>query len=238
MLPHSLPDLPSYCVLCDRPIRRAFSLCKECEDDLPKILHACKLCGIPLNESSRVCGQCLKTKPVVDFSLSLYHYESPVDYLISQLKFRQKLSYAAILGHLLSEHLLNTMSAKLPDAIIPVPLYKKRLGKRGFNQSLEIAKIVSKKTGLTIDTQLVSRKKSTRAQSSLHLKQRKQNVKDCFQIKNQNQGAPVYERIAILDDVVTTGATTNELAKVLKTAGIKKVGVWSIGRAVLHGNNS
>lgn len=224
--------LGSSCVLCDAFVAEGVSLCKPCQGDLPVISHACTQCGIPLSESgeaSRVCGQCLKYPPASDYSVSLYHYEIPIDYFIAQLKFSQQLSYAAILGFLLKEQLQQIPRSELPEVILPVPLHTRRLIKRGFNQSLEIARVVSKGLGIPIDYKCVKRQKATKAQSDLDVNQRKRNIKDCFVIEK----VPAYQHIVIIDDVVTTGATSNELAKVLKKAGVKKVGVWSIARATL-----
>lgn len=165
-----------------------------------------------------------------DYTVSLYHYETPIDYLISQLKFQQQLSYAAILGLLLSENLSNKADQKYPDVIIPVPLHKNRLIKRGFNQSLEIARELTKTVKLPINYRCATREKATRTQSKLDAAQRKRNIKGCFTLK----ALPSYEHVVIIDDVVTTSATTNELARVLKMSGVKKVGVWSIARAELH----
>jgi len=236
MMPFNNTSIPSSCVLCNAGVKRNISLCHACEADLPIISHACKACGIPLEETQSVCGQCLNSMPDVDYSISLFHYESPIDYLITKLKFSHKLSHAKILGSLLKHHLIalnNNQQYSYPEAIIPVPLHKKRLIKRGFNQSLEIAKELTQALKIPIHNNVVQRDKATRAQSELDLKQRKRNIKGCFKLINKNEMMPVYSHIVIIDDVVTTGATTNELAKLLKQAGIKKVGVWSIARAVL-----
>ena len=234
MMPFNNTSIPSSCVLCNASVKRNISLCHACEADLPIISHACKTCGIPLEETQSICGQCLNSKPDVDYSISLFHYESPIDYLITELKFSHKLSHAKILGSLLKQHLLNnSLHDSYPEAIIPVPLHKKRLIKRGFNQSLEIAKEVTEALEIPIHNNIVQRDKATQAQSELDLKQRKRNIKGCFKLSNKNEMMPAYSHIVIIDDVVTTGATTNELAKVLKLAGVKKVGVWSIARAVL-----
>ena len=222
--------LGSSCVLCDAVVQREISLCDACQADLPIISHACEVCGIPLEVTSTICGQCLKSPPKIDYSVSVYHYETPVDYLVSQLKFGKRLSYAAILGFLLKKQLLKKDQQDLPDIILPVPLHTGRLIKRGFNQSLEIAKVVSKELGIPIDYKFVSKSKATQAQSELNLSQRKSNIKGCFKVEKVS----TYQHIVIIDDVVTTGATSNELATVLKKAGVKKVGIWSIARAILH----
>ena len=226
--------LQSSCVLCDASVSRPFSLCEPCEGDLPKLLNACKQCGLPLenlNAVTTVCGECIKLSPVVDYTLCLYHYQAPVDYLITTLKYKQQLPLAKILGELLLIKLLQENIDDLPDCIIPVPLHKKRLVKRGLNQSLEIARPVARKFKIPIDLKLVHRARQTLAQADLDAAQRKRNVNNCFEIICENKIR--HDHVVIIDDVITTGSTINALAKVLKQSGVKKVGVWSVARAVL-----
>ena len=229
-------DIFSYssCVLCEASVSRTISLCESCEGDLPVLASACKQCGIPLgeaNEHDAVCGECLKIASVIDYTLCLYHYQAPLDFLITTLKYKQQLSHAEILGQLLLTRLKQEKEDELPDCIIPVPLHKSRLVNRGFNQSLEIARPVAKALKLTIDTKLVDRKRRTSAQTDLNASQRRKNVKNCFEIVTQK--AINYDHVVIIDDVVTTGSTINELAKQLKRSGVNKVGVWAISRAIL-----
>ena len=225
------------CVLCDKTIKREIALCRACDNDLPRISHACKQCGIPLSlDSQAICGQCIKTPSAVDYIISLFHYESPVDYMISELKFNQQLSFATIFGVLLySKIKSSTEIERLPDVLLPVPLYSKRLVKRGFNQSLEIAKIVAKNLNLEVNTSLIKRIRNTRAQMDLSAQERKRNIKGCFEINPvETVDKPAYKHIVIVDDVVTTGSTVNEIASLLKKMGVETVGVWSIARAELR----
>lgn len=189
----------------------------------------CKQCAIPLGSSHEtlLCGQCLQHPPAVDYTLSLFHYDAPIDYLITQLKFQQQLPYAAILGFLLEKFVLKMAAVDSPDALLPVPLHSNRLVKRGFNQSLEISRPVANTMNLPILLNTVQRQKDTLMQIDLSAKERRENVKNCFKLEN----VPKYQHIVIIDDVVTTGSTINELAKLLKAAGVEKVGVWSIARA-------
>jgi ComF family protein len=230
--------LPSSCVLCDCSVSRAISLCKSCEEGLPILINACKQCGLPLdtaNENNAVCGHCLDASTSVDYTMCLYHYQSPLDYLITTLKYKQQLSHAAILGYLLLDKLKQQPIKDLPDCIIPVPLHKNRLVKRGFNQSLEIARPVSQYFNIPIDLKCIIRKKQTSAQADLNATQRKKNVKGCFELSSKaSSRTPVnYRHVVIIDDVVTTGSTINEMAKQLKRSGVERVDVWSIARAVL-----
>ncbi len=221
-------SINSSCVLCGDSTDQCISLCLPCQNDLPRISSACCRCGIPITLNESICGQCITSPPEVDYTFSLFSYESPVDYLITQLKFNQKLPFAEIMGYLLKQALVGTMDEnKLPDVILPVPLHKTRLAKRGFNQSLEIARPIAKALKIPVDYQFVRRVKKTISQTDLTAKERRRNIKGCFEVSPK----PAYNHVVIIDDVVTTGSTTNELAKALKQSGVGKVGVWTIGRA-------
>jgi len=224
-------------VLCGDSVAKTISLCEPCRQDFPILEGACQQCGLPMdssNEHNAICGQCLKIPAAVDYTLCLYHYQIPLDYLITELKYNQKLTHAAILGELFLARLLSEKSGEnLPDVILPVPLHKNRLIKRGFNQSLEIARPIAKQLNIPIGLDLVRRKRQTRTQTDLTAVERKKNIRGCFEIIKQ-ESLLAYDHIVILDDVVTTGSTSNELASLLKQSGVKKVSVWSVARAVIN----
>ncbi len=228
--------LKSACVLCGDSVVKTISLCEPCRKDLPILENACLQCGLPLESSSEhnaICGQCLKTPTAIDYTLCLYHYQMPLDYLITELKYNQKLTHAAILSELLLARLSEEPAENLPSVILPVPLHKNRLIKRGFNQSLEISRPIAKQLGIPIGLDLVRRKRQTRAQTDLTAVERKKNIRGCFEIMKKESLLSGYNHVVIVDDVVTTGSTANELAVLLKKSGVKKVGVWSIARAII-----
>lgn len=226
---NNLFRLTSSCILCGDSTNQPISLCIPCKKDLPVLGNTCVRCGLPMVDSFHgQCGQCQKIPPAIDYSKSLYYYKSPIDYLIGQLKFEEKLSCASILGYLLSG--LELEFDEVPDVIVPVPLHNKRLSKRGFNQSLEIAKPVALKLGIPIDYRVARRTKPTIAQAKLGLSLRNKNIKNCFKIQADTR----YKHVLLIDDVITTGSTINELARTLKKTGVETVGVWSIARATLN----
>lgn len=235
MLPFKLPAIASACVLCEAATPRTASLCANCEAELPRITNACRRCALPLPEERVVlnCGDCIQHPSAVDYALSVFHYQAPVDYLIGQMKFQQQLSHTAVLGHLLQRFLEhNEQEHGLPTAILPVPLHPSRLAERGFNQSLEIIKPFAKAHGIPLLRDAVIRIKNTPVQTTLNKKQRQQNMAGSFAFTAAQQlGDAPPPHIVIVDDVVTTGATTQALAKLLKTAGVATVGVWSLARA-------
>lgn len=220
--------LPHFCAVCLQNTETNRAICNDCCNTLKFNTYSCNSCAIPMPEknSAMTCGQCLKKTPHFDQAISLFHYEPPVRQLIHGLKFNRKLALADLLGLLMAEDLCNRQVAR-PECIIPVPLSNKRLRQRGFNQSLELARPISRLLDVPIDWRLVSRVRDTDTQTRLDLKARRKNVKDAFSI-NKNKK---YQYVAILDDVMTTGATCNELARCLKKSGIKQVDVWCLARA-------
>lgn len=200
---------------------------------------SCSQCGAAMPDNTpglsagALCGQCQAVSPAVDYTISALSYLSPVDHLILELKFRQQLSCASILADLLYHRLVSSKESDLqekPSLIIPVPLHHKRLKSRGFNQSLEIARPIGKRLSIPVSTNAVIRTRDTPPQTQLNARQRRNNLKNGFALKYDGCFDDV-SHVVILDDVVTTGATCNELARLLKQAGVGKVGVWSVARA-------
>jgi ComF family protein len=221
---------PPRCVLCGSRGFGDLDICEVCYQDLPWIGSACLQCSIPLARHSGghlKCGQCLQKSPAFDRSLSLFSYEKETVRLIQQLKFNEKLAYSRLLGTMLADAVAEHATG-LPECILPVPLYKKRLRQRGFNQSIEIARPVANALNIPLDTGSVKRVRDTHSQTELDKQQRRKNIRAAFEIV-EPFGA---QHVAVVDDVVTTTSTVNEMARMLKRAGVRRVDVWSIARAV------
>jgi ComF family protein len=219
---------PPRCVLCQRPGDSELDVCPSCYQSLPFIKNACVQCALPLEgepHAYNLCGRCLKTPPEFDNSLSLMRYESAAVQLVTRYKFYDRLSYSRLLAELLLELLIKT---EKPECIIAVPLHPQRLRERGFNQSHELGKIIATALNLPLLSDAVVRTRETRQQTGLDAKQRRQNIRGAFVVVRPIE----YKHVAIIDDVVTTGSTVNELARVLKKSGVETVSVWSIARAV------
>ena len=217
---------PPTCILCGDAGDKGRDLCLACAQSLPYNLIACPQCGLPLQfETDTPCGNCLKHPPTFDRSIATFQFEEPVRHLIHALKFHARYPCARLLGDMLADKL--TKLEDKPDIIIPVPLHPKRYRERGYNQALELARIVSKRLDLPLDYQHCIRTHATQAQTELNALQRSRNMRKAFAIVK-----PItYQHVAILDDVVTTGATVNELAKVLRKSGVKRIDVWACARA-------
>ena len=214
----------SNCILCDATSgNSSVPLCLACSHDLPYKGHSCHQCGIPLvNKSNFICGKCLTTHSQINTTFSLFHYKPPIDHLLKQLKFHQKLLYAHIMGNMMADAVINN-AIPLPDALLPVPLHINRIRGRGFNQALEIAKPIAKKLKIPLITQSLIRSRYTQAQTELSAKERRSNIKNSFQPQLTNH----YKHIAVIDDVITTGTTMNEIAKILKQGKVEKVYAWA-----------
>lgn len=222
---------PYYCILCHDKSKRDLDLCIDCEQFLPWLKNVCVCCSAPLVISmQRTCGRCLN-KPLPFHKLCIFFsYTETIKKMIIDLKFKQRLIYAHILGTLLAEK-INSLyqNEELPDIIIPVPLHKKRLYERGYNQAIELARPISKKLNIGIGYKHCIRIKNTIAQSLLPAKQRSSNVKNAF-IAKQNLDE---QHIALLDDVMTTGHTLIEMSRALYDVGVKRIDVWCCARTYL-----
>lgn len=217
---------PPCCVLCGATGYSGPDLCPACEADLARIESPCPSCGMPLTEQgASCCGQCLQHPPPYRHTVSPFYYQPPLMQLVTDLKFQQQLKIARLFAGLLAEALSHSPR---PDCIIPVPLHPRRLRERGFNQSLEIARLLGKQLGVPVAQRLCRRTRHTSPQTGLDAKARKRNIKNAFGLT----GGCHYRHVAILDDVITTGNTVSELARLLARNGVKEIEVWSVARAV------
>lgn len=212
-------------------VNKYIEVCSGCFSKLPLNDTCCISCALPLpeNTNNALCGRCISKPPGFDYCYSLFRYEDDIIYLVHQLKFSEKISYARSLGEMLFLRLQAEIQRtnEKPDCLLPVPLHNKRLRQRGFNQSIEIARVVSKKMEIPIVYDMVKRERQTEAQTGLNAKQRQKNIRNAFRVS----GKVRYEHVLVIDDVVTTGATVNELARLLKKNKVKRVGVLSVARA-------
>jgi len=221
--------LQQTCILCGYQCSNELCLCEDCRKELPFLEHHCQSCGLPLETDNTVCGQCVSSPPPITNCICLLDYKAPVDYLIQNMKYHSQLSIAEMLGKLLAQKILDSQTP-LPDQIIPVPLHLSRLQRRGFNQALEIARPLGRKLNIPINFTDCSRIRATTPQFDLTINERSNNIKNAFQILREMNS----KHVAILDDVMTTGSTVWELARVLKKAGVEQVDVWTCARAVVN----
>ncbi len=216
---------PPRCALCGQASDTELDLCTGCLSDLPRNDSACLRCGIPLSNGATLCGPCNHTPPPFERSIIPFRYAPPLDHLLQQLKFHQRLHLAPLLGELLAEA-VTTRSEPKPELILPVPLHRSRLSERGYNQAMELVRHISNQLTIPFAYDHLKRLRHTAAQTSLKGKDRRKNLRGAFAVEGKLPG-----HVALLDDVVTTGATVSELARVLKRAGVESVEIWAIARA-------
>ncbi len=217
---------PQACALCaarsgDSP------LCSPCMNALPALSAACPLCASP-TPSASICGACLKRAPRFSATIAAGAYAYPLDRLVQALKYEHKLSLAQPLGHRLAAAIERSSgNLKRPDAVIALPLAPARQRERGFNQAIEIARVVARRTGVALEGGLI-RTSNGAAQASLPWAQRRRNVRGAFACTRSFSG----RHVAIVDDVMTTGATLEAAATALLQAGAARVDAWVVARTL------
>ena len=182
----------------------------------------CRCCAIPLQtaDANTLCGDCLQHIPSFDATVVATDYLPPSDRLVLALKFGNRLETAPLLAQLLGAAAAETA---LPDMLTAVPLAARRLMDRGFNQSLEIARPMARALGIPLDARLVARQRETQAQALLPPEQRRRNVRQAFVVPAAAMERVRGRHVGVVDDVMTTGETLNELAATLKRFGATRV---------------
>jgi ComF family protein len=221
---------PQNCLLCGADADPKTRFCDACYSSLPFNHHACPRCALPLPPATAAgtrCGACLNKRLPYHTCHTALRYEPPSNQLIAQLKFRHKLHLTLPLAQLIIDRLGELKNP--PDLLLPVPLHQQRMRERGFNQALELGRVVSNKYGIPLDSRLVKRTRDTKAQSDLNEQLRRTNLRHAFRVYGSLKGT----RVAIIDDVITTGSTINEMSKTLKRSGASEITVWAVARSVM-----
>lgn len=216
--------LPSSCALCGSTGPEA--VCSACQAQFFSATPLrCEQCATRLSSDapSKQCGECLKRAPAFYRTIVATDYAPPVDQLVLALKFGSRLAVAPLCASLLRDALLRTLPTALPTVLTAVPLGPQRLMERGFNQALEIGKPLSRSLGIRLDAHLVARQHDTRAQTLLHPDERHQNIRNAFVVPGAAIDRIRGQHIGVVDDVITTGETLNELAATLKRFGAARV---------------
>jgi ComF family protein len=224
------------CLLCDEPAEAKMPICVACETDLPWLGEHCVTCALPLVAAGLTCGECQLEPPAFEQVVVPWLYGFPVDSLITRFKHNAKWPFGHLLADVLGEYLQHRFDEGLakPDVLLPVPLARKRLRQRGFNQAAMLARWLSQSLDLPCEEQVLRRIKETDAQQDLDAKARKRNLRNAFDLMPdaQVQG----RHLALIDDVLTTGATAQALARLLMNAGAARVDVYCLARTPKPGS--
>jgi len=210
------------CVLCGAGSGDDL-LCPGCRADLPELRDVCPRCALP-SPGAAPCWACLVDPPYFDRTVAVWRYEFPCDRLVQALKYRARLPIAEFFARALATQLRGRV-----DLVVPMPLHRSRLAERGFNPSAEIARALVALTGHALARDAARRVRRTLPQAELPLDERAANVRGAFACIRDVQGM----RIAVVDDVMTTGTSLNELARALKAAGAAGVENWVVARTLL-----
>jgi ComF family protein len=224
--------LPSSCALCGA--HGNASICEGCHRQFFSVhVHRCIRCGISLpTVTGTTCGNCLKHPPAFDATIVASDYAPPVDQLVLALKFGNRLELAPLFAGMLRDAALNAQEQAFPTRLAVVPLGSRRLVERGFNQSLEIAKPLSRALGVPVERNMLIRQRETTAQALLHPDERHRNVRKAFIVAGDAMDRVRGQHIGVVDDVMTTGETLNEVAATLKRFGAARVTNFVFARTV------
>jgi ComF family protein len=215
---------PQDCALCLAP--GSDTLCAACVNALPWLGRACARCALPLANGD-VCGACAVHAPAFDGARSCFEYRFPLDRLVQRFKFGADLA----LGRWLAGCMARMLCDERPDLLLVPPLARSRLRERGFNQALELAKTLSRALHVRLHSTGLVRVRETQPQASLDRAERARNLRGAFRCEATVAGL----HVALVDDVMTTGATAHEIARVLKDRGTARVSIWTVARTPLPG---
>jgi ComF family protein len=211
---------PQDCFVCGARAGET-AVCAACEGSLPRHTAAhCPACALPTPDAQR-CGQCLRRAPHFDSTLAVFSFEHPVREMVLALKFGAVFAIRGVLvrGLVAVAQEADAIGELQVDCIVPMPLHRERIAERGFNQAMELARDVGRALGVPVRPHLVQRDSNTQHQAGLPLQQRRKNLRGAFRCVEPLAGL----RVLVIDDVMTSGATLDELARTLKLAGAAHV---------------
>lgn len=228
--------LPRQCIICDSESES--HICSYCLPSLPFLDSYCDKCGLPLNKEKNnkenlilICVHC--ENDISDFNkfVTVFNYKEPIRKLIKDFKYYNNILFQKVLGDFLFDKILSKYSDNnFPEVIIPIPSYKRKLRTRGYNQSIELARYLSKKLNIPLDLNYIIKIKDTKSQVGLDREARLQNLKESFVIKKIKN----YNHIVIIDDVVTTGATVLNIKNIINSNDSNVIiDVWCLAKQMI-----
>lgn len=218
---------PRLCPSCQHPLNRSQMFCSGCYKRLIEVTNPCQLCGLENHNDDKICPACLYDPPRWQTMIAPWQYRGLTRELLLQLKFSESLYLANSLVSSVIGHFKNTPTR--PEVLLPVPLHQNRLFERGFNQAYEIARILSSQLDIKLDFKTLTRIRDTEAQAGLSASKREKNILKAFNCQQTN-----YRHVAVVDDIITTGSTANEITKTLHRAGVETVEIWGLARVVKY----
>ena len=224
------------CLLCNEAAEQPYPLCIACESELPWLGEHCQVCALPLPMHGLVCGQCSRRPPACYRVEAPWYYGFPVDALVTRFKHNSQWPLGRLLAQLLGRWLSHRFDEGLPRpaVLLPVPLSRRRLRQRGYNQAGMLANWLAQQLGIRCSEQVLTRTLDTPAQQGLKAQARKRNLRQAFAVHHRPMIAGRH--VALVDDVLTTGATAQALASLLLKAGARRVDVYCLARTAKPGS--
>jgi ComF family protein len=234
------PPLPGLCAVCRR--WQAARLCEGCRLRFAAVEPRCDGCGAPLPASASMpatrCGSCVQQRrTVLRRTVVAVRYGFPWDRLIADLKFHGRLDLAPVLAQLLQSRVASDPAHHDVDLVLPVPLSDARLQERGFNQAWELARRVARGVQRPAEPAMLLRLRDTAHQPGLSAQGRRSNLSGAFLVDPRAGQRLQGRRVALVDDVLTTGATADEAAGTLLAAGARDVQLWVVARTPAPGED-
>ena len=216
--------IPSICSLCHHQHKKPTAICEPCTQLLSRLENPCRYCSLELpSEHFPICGECLRTPPTFDRVITHFAFEEPLRTLLHEFKYNQALYLRDFFVDLMLQQF--DQDAALADCIMPIPLHQQRIKQRGFNQAAELAKRLARIVNIPYDAKTVKKIANTLPQVGLNAHERRKNLRQSFTAKPSS-----YDYVLLIDDLLTTGSTANEVASALKQQGVRRVDVWCCAR--------
>ncbi|MBE1160132.1 ComF family protein [Dyella acidiphila] len=221
--------LPWRCLLCGDAGAQGTDLCRDCAAELPRNTSCCARCALPLPTPAAQCGRCLRKAPPWDAAWAAFRYAWPLDRLETRFKFQRDLAAGRTLATMWQRE---APPPELPQMILPVPLHRRRLRQRGYNQAWELAQPLARALDIPCRHDVLQRIRHTDAQTGLSALERRRNLRHAFALP---RAVALPAHVAVLDDVFTTGTTFAACVRLLRRAGVPRIDVWALARAPLPG---
>lgn len=225
-----------FCLLCHGPAPLHCDVCPACESELPWLHHGCRTCAEPLADiHDSLCLRCQQDLPATDHCIAPFQYRFPLDQLILAMKQQPRPALLGCLSRWLEQHLVQQRHP-WPDLLLPVPLHPSRQIARGFDQAGILAHRLGRALGIPVRQDLLFKRKATLEQKTLSREQRQRNLANAFRLERVAllKMQPRPRHIALVDDVITTGTTSAQLAALLKKSGVSRVDVWALAKTPLQ----
>ncbi|HUM82675.1 MAG TPA: ComF family protein [Lachnospiraceae bacterium] len=212
---------PRRCPICHEPAPAGKKICPACRKKLPYIeTKRCRKCGKPVEDREIMCEDCKKTEHVYTAGIGVFRYDETMRGTISYYKFKGRREYGEVLGELTYEGSRNLIELWDPQLIIPIPLHSGKQRTRGYNQAAELARPVSRRSGIRLDEHALIRTEKTLAMKNLGAAERAANLSGAF---IPGKGFRPVRSVLLIDDIYTTGTTVDSAAAALKECGVSDV---------------